>query len=157
MTEEQIEWIETNDEKELITHIFQMDDRPEVLVKVPEWKTEILVKALTGTARAEFYAHQEVLVEKYKDDQTEYYRQIWFELMKGGCVHPKTKRPIFHFGHRTELLDKKNGAVLQMLGQTVQTLSKLDNSIKEQVKKNLEPIQNTTAIMSLQNASNTSE
>jgi hypothetical protein len=153
--EPEIEWIETENEDEFRSQIFQMDDREELLVPVPEWKRKILLKRLTGTVRAEFISFRANLTEHY-GGKPEFWKQLWFELVRVGCVHPKTRRPVFKLADRDTFLGEHDGGVIQMLGETVAIFSQLDGSVIEQAKKNLQPIQSSTTTTPLQNDSNAS-
>jgi hypothetical protein len=144
MIDDNIEWIETENEEQFRQQIFATDDRQEVLVPVPEWKRKVLIKRLSGRARSEFIAFQIALEQSCKNDRSEYFRRLWFELARLGCVHPKTKKPIFKILDRDTWTDEHDGAVIETLGRTVQTFSQLDGSVAEQAKKNLASIQNTT-------------
>jgi hypothetical protein len=143
MPNEYDDYIEDDDENALRAHIFQSDDREELLIPVPEWKRKILIKALTGTARCDYLAFQMALEKEHKDSG-EYFKRLWFEAARLGCVHPKTKQPVFKLPDRDTLMNEKNGAALQTIGRTVQIFSKLDGSVGEQVRKNLLGIQSST-------------
>jgi hypothetical protein len=151
MPEEQ-QWIETDDENALRAHIFQKDDRAELLIEVPEWDTKILIKALTGTARSEFLAFQSALSRNYKDTG-EYWKRVFFEMARLGCVHPKTKRPIFKMADQDTLMNEHNGEVIETLGKTVQAFCSLDGTTGERARKNLLGIQSTTTTTDSQNNS----
>jgi hypothetical protein len=133
------DFIETNNEQELRSLIFNTDDREEMLVEVPQWKTKILLKAATGTKRAELIA----LVDRPQN--ADYYKDLYFELVLAGCVHPTTKRPIFKPADRDTLMSQKNGAVLQLLAEMIQQLSHIDGTVSNLAKKNLQNTENSTA------------
>lgn len=145
------DYIETDDENALRAHILQKDDREELLVEVPEWNTHVLIKALSGAARNEYIAFT-VALNQHKGT-AEYGRRLWFETCRLGCMHPKTKKPIFKFADRDELMNEHNGQVIETLGRTVQDFSKLDGSVIEQARKNLLGIQNSTTITNSSNGS----
>lgn len=146
-----MDFIETDDENALRAHIFQHDDREELLVNVPEWNTQVLIKELTGTARNEYIAFT-VALDQFKGTP-EYGRRLWFETCRLGCMHPKTKKPIFKFADRDELMNQHNGQVIEVLGRTVQAFSKLDGTVGDQAKKNLVGIPNSTTTTASQNTS----
>jgi hypothetical protein len=149
------EWIEDEDENEFRSRIFQLDDRTEVLVPVPEWKRKVLVKRLSGTARAEYFTFQLKLEEECQGTP-EYWKRMWFELARLGCLHPKTKRPIFKMADRGTWMDEHDGGVIEMLGRTVQVFSQLDGSLAAIAKKNLEPTQSSIDTTRSQNSLDTS-
>jgi len=132
-------WIETRDENELRLHIFQAQDRRELLVEVPEWQTKVLIKALSGTLRSEFLAFRDSLQQHYSG-KPEYWSRLWFEIARLGCVHPKTKQPIFKVEDCATFNNEHDGAIIEMLGRTTQILSHLDASASERAKKNIESI-----------------
>jgi hypothetical protein len=152
--EPEIEWIETENEEEFRDQIFKMDDRDELLVPVPEWRRKVLVKRLTGTARAEFIIFQINLDKEFTGKPT-YWQRLWFETVRLACVHPKTKRPIFRVGDRGTWMDEHDGGVMDMLAQTVLHFSQLDGSAGLQAKKNLLSIGSSTATTNSQNDSGT--
>lgn len=149
---EALEWIETSDENALRSHIFQQDDRPELLVEVPEWRTRVLIKALSGKARSEFLAFQ-VALQREHADTPHYFKRLWFEMILHACVHPITKKPIFKVADRDTFMDDKNGSVLQMLGETIQAFCNFDSSVSVRAKKNLASTLNTTATSNSPNGS----
>lgn len=155
MTEIQndIEWIEDEDDNSYRQGIFQTDDRQETIVPVPEWRRKVLVKRLTGTVRAEFIAFQTALGSKMSLDNPEYLKRTWFELARLGCFNPKTRNPIFKLGDRDTWMGEHDGGVIEMLGTAVQIFSQLDGSISELAKKNLMPTQSTTTTTNSQNGS----
>lgn len=138
------QWLDTADENAARLHIFQKQDRQELLVPVPEWDMQILIRALSGTARSNFIAFQLVLEQMHKGTG-EYWKRLWFELALQGCMHPKTKKPIFRAADRDTLMDEHNGLVIEMLGKTVQMFSQIDASSSDRARKNLQSIQNSTA------------
>jgi hypothetical protein len=155
MTEIQndIEWIEDEDDNAFRQGIFQTDDRKEKLVPVPEWKRKVLIKRLTGTARAEFIAFQTSLSKQMPMDNPEYSKRTWFELARLGCMNPTTKKPIFKPADRDTFMNEHDGGVIEMLGTAVQIFSQLDGSVSQQAKKNLGLTPNTTPTTSLPNDS----
>jgi hypothetical protein len=150
--EPEIEWIETENEEEFRSQIFQMDDRKELLVPVPEWRRKVLVKRLTGTARAEYIMFQINLDEEYGGKPT-YWQRLWFETVRLACVHPRTKRPIFKPADRDTWMGEHDGGVMEMLSQTILFFSQLDGSAGARAKKNLQPIQSSTTTTPLQSDS----
>lgn len=156
MTDIEQQWVETEDENALRAHIFETDDRKELIVPVPEWGTKILIKQVTGKARSEVVTFQTDLVEKH-GKSPDYYKRLWFELARVGCMHPTTKRPLFKTTDRDTLCDNKNGAIIQMLGETVQGFSNLDGTASMRAKKNLGLIQSSSTTTESQSNETASE
>jgi hypothetical protein len=151
---EQIEWIEDEDDNAFRQGLFQTDDRQEVIVPVPEWKRKVLIKRLTGTARSEFIALQTELLKKYEGTtHPEYLKQTWFELVRRGCLNPKTRNHIFKPGDRDTWMSEHDGGVIERLGKVVQIFSQLDGTIANEAKKNLGLIPNTSTTFNSQNNS----
>jgi hypothetical protein len=138
MTEIQndIEWIEGEDDNAFRQGIFQTDDRKEKLVPVPEWRRKVLVKRLTGTVRSQYFAFQIQLAQTVKEDSEEFFKRTWFELARLGCMNPTTKKSIFKPGDRDTFMNDHDGGIIEMLGKTVQIFSQLDGSVTEAAKKN---------------------
>lgn len=153
VNEQEIEWIEGEDDNAFRQGIFQTDDRQEVIVPVPEWRRKVLVKRLTGTVRSEFFAFQATLSKQIPMDNPEFFKRTWFELARIGCFNPTTKKPIFKPADRDTFMNEHDGGVIEILGTTVQNFSQLDGSVSKQAKKNLGLIPNTTDTISSPNDS----
>jgi hypothetical protein len=146
------ELVETENEVATRALIFQSQDCKEVLVPVPEWGTSVLIRALTGTRRSEFLAFNSALLKEHRDTP-EFYKRIMFEQIRLGCVHPRTKKPIFTFADRDTLMGEHNGAVIQVLAAMVREISDLTTDTAEQAKKKLQSIRSGSITTNLLNGS----
>lgn len=144
------EFIETENELDLRALIFGTEDREEFLVEVPEWKTKVLLKPLSGIERAEYLTMLDGLREQFSQSE-EFYKRLFFETLRLGCLHPKTKKRIFKPADREELLKTRNGGTIETLVMMIQKISNLDGSVRENAKKNLEKIQSFTDTTRSQN------
>lgn len=153
---EQQELIETENENATRALIFQSQDCQEVLVPVPEWKTSVLVRALTGKRRSEYFAFNSQLRKDYADTP-DFYERLFFEQARLGCVHPKTKQPIFQPADRDELMGHHNGAIIEMLASIVREISLLNGEVSELAKKKLQSILKHSSTTNSANGSDTSE
>lgn len=150
------ELIETENEVEARARIFQAQDCKEVLVDVPEWGMSVLVRALTGTQRAEYFTFNAALRKDYLDSP-EFYKQTFFEQVRLGVVHPRTKKPIFQRGDQAELMDHHNGGIIEMLAAIVRDASLLNGEVTDLAKKKLQGTQSSSATTNSQNDSGTNE
>lgn len=130
------EWEEDEDENALRDYLFSpaCDDRPEIVVPVPEWRRRVLIKALTGTEREAFYKWQQA---QTKDDEKYTMRLRWY-LVSNYVLHPRTRKPFLKAADMQPFNNQKNGAVLEILSITVQQLSRLDGTTFDEAKKNLD-------------------
>lgn len=151
--EEEIEWVETDNERQMRELIFRTDDRPEVIVPVPEWKLKILIRSMSGTERSQFLFYQANLSDKSQD----YIKKLYFRIVLLCCYHPKTHKPIFQPTDQDSFMDEKNGAIIEMLAMIGQQLSHLDNSTREAARKNYANILKASGISSFVNGSTTKE
>lgn len=128
------EWVITADEQELCKHILHKQDREELLVDVSEWGCQILLRAMSGKQRFNFLSFQTGL----DPQDSERAKKMYAQAIQQCACHPTTKLPIFKLGHMGTLMDEKNGAVLDMLGQMALTISHIDGSVSARIKKNFE-------------------
>jgi hypothetical protein len=129
-------------EVEARKHLFQRKNkRREILISVPEWGMEVLIAAFSGTARGEYYAFNNEVTENYKGTG-EFFKRLWFEQVRLGCLHPITRKPILQPADRDELMDGEDGAVIERLAVMVREVSGLNASILEAAKKKLQAHQN---------------
>jgi hypothetical protein len=124
-----------DDEEALRRHLFaaDFDDRPVLLVDVPEWHRQVLIKALSGTERMAFVHWNNGMA---KDDPN-YLRHLNFYLVSNFCLHPKTRKRFLKAGDEQTFMSERNGFVIDMLANTVTAFSHIDGTSMEQARKNL--------------------
>ena len=145
------EWLEAQDAEQLRQFILQADDRPEELVPVPLWRVKVLVRAMSGTQRALYEAlPRDKNTNRFKD-----LKHVYFEVARMCCVHPRTHKPILQVADEREMMDEKNGAIIDMLVGKALRLSNLMPSQVEQARKNSESTPVSTTITDSQSDSAT--
>ena len=134
------------DEEALRRHLFasDFDDRPELLVDVPEWHRQVLIKALSGTERMAFVHWNNSMA---KDDPN-YLRHLNFYLVSNFCLHPKTRKRFLKTGDEQTFMGERNGYVIDMLANTVTAFSRIDGTSMEHARKNLERASSSAIINS---------
>src|SRR6267142_1367310 len=143
---------ETHDEIETRDLIFKAKDRKEVIVPVEEWGVTILLIALSGTKRSDYFAFHNNTSQQHKGTG-EFFKRVFFEQVRLAAFHPKTRKPIFKEADRDTLMDEHNGAIIEELAAMVRELSDLDRSTIDVAKKKLESIQKDIGtIKSLKNS-----
>lgn len=110
------------------------DDRPEVLVPVPEWNRQVLIRAISGTQRAAFITWQR---DQDSKNDPSYNKRLSFYIVSNFCLHPKSRKPFLKPADQQAFMDERNGAVIETLSYTVIEFCHLDGSTTEQAKKNL--------------------
>ena len=138
---------EDADEEALRRHLFasDFDDRPELLVDVPEWHRQVLIKALSGTERMAFVHWNNSMA---KDDPN-YLRHLNFYLVSNFCLHPKTRKRFLKTADELTFMGERNGCVIEMLASTVTAFSRIDGTAMEQARKNLGRASSSAIISSL--------
>lgn len=140
---------ETNNEIEARQHILAREQkRKEIIVPVPELGMDVLIQALSGTMRGVYYAFVRDVAQEHPDTDGEYFKRIWFEQVRLGVVHPKTKKPIFQPADRDAFMDGDDGLMIEMLAVMVREISGISISATEEAKKKLQMIQNATVTTS---------
>lgn len=140
-------------EVEARQHLFQRKKkRKEIIIPVPEWEMDVLIVALSGTTRGEYYAFNAEVAKQYQGTG-EFFKRIWFEQVRLGCVHPVTRKLILQPADRDELMDGEDGAVIERLAAMVREISGLNISVIEEAKKKLQAYQNDSGITSSLNGS----
>ena len=147
------EWLEAQDEQQMRQFILQADDRPEELVPVPLWRVKVLVRAMSGTQRALY----EALPRDPKTNRFKDLKHVYFEVARMCCVHPRTHKPILQVADEREMMDEKNGAIIDLLVGKALRLSNLMPSQAEQARKNSETIPGSMATTDSQKGSDTGE
>jgi hypothetical protein len=83
----------------------------------------------------------------------EFYKRLMFEQVRLGCLHPKTKKPIFTVMDQDTLMAEHNGAIIEELSEIVREVSLLNGEVTKQAKKKLQIIQNSSDTTSSLNGS----
>jgi hypothetical protein len=126
------EYVETTDEEELRSLIFQTSDVQEQLLPVPEWKVNgkvvrVLVRGLNAYERGQFIMN----MQKANFDLTKVYPDIVILTAR----HPVTKKLLFKPADRGEL-NKKLGAAVERIAMCASELSGLTQEFLMSMKKN---------------------
>jgi hypothetical protein len=137
---------EDDDEEALRRHLFapDFDDRPELLVDVPEWGRQVLIKALSGTERMEFVTWNNGM----NRDDPNYLRHLNFYLVSRFCLHPKTRKRFLKTADEQAFMNERSGYVVTVLANTVTAFARIDSSAMEQARKNLERASSSAIISS---------
>ena len=152
------EMITTTNEFEARQHLLtRKKKRKEILLPVPEWGMEVLLCSLTGTERAEYFAYNNATLEQYKAGTSEFFKRIWFEQVRLGCVHPVTRERILQPADRDEFMDDDDGAVIETLASIVRDISGLAVSSIEDAKKKLLLGRNFDIVSSLNDSTTKTE
>ena len=133
-----IHWIETENANALRSLIFGSQDRPEELVKVREWGTTVLMRAMSGTALARYESLRE------PDTGRIPHREGFAEVVIACTFHPIEKIRVFKQVDRDELMDQKNGTVIARLASIALRLSGLLATQNETTRKNLKATPDST-------------
>lgn len=132
------EMITTANEAEARQHLLtRKKKRKEILLPIPEWDMEVLLCSLTGTERAEYFAYNNATVEQFKAGTSEFFKRIWFEQVRLGCLHPVTRQRILQPADRDEFMDGDDGAVIEALASIMREISGLKPESIEDTKKKL--------------------
>lgn len=148
-----VEWLEAQDETALRQLILQAQDRREELVPVPLWRVKVLVRAMSGTQRTLY----EALPRDQKTGRFLNLKHVYFEVLRMSCVHPMTHKPTFQVADEGEVMDEKNGEIIDMLVAKALRLSGLLPSQREEVRKNSETTPTSTTTTGSRNDSDTRE
>jgi hypothetical protein len=139
-TPEQVDYLETADEAELRSAIFNVSDVVEVVIAVPEWKVKdkdgklkvvkVLIRSLNARERAQYLnaASNNVtgtidLVKAYPD------------LVILTARHPVTKKLLFKPQDR-DALNQKMGRAIERIAMKAGEISGLSQEALEDMKKN---------------------
>lgn len=109
--------------------ILNTNDIKSELITIEEWGVELEVMALTSKKRSKIIS--EAMDAKGRMD----YEKIYPDLVIASSYDPKTHEQVFEKSDR-ELLNEKNGGVLEKIAQVVLRLSGLDNQNIEVAEKN---------------------
>ena len=138
--EEQIEAFETANEREARQHILtRKHKRKEKIVSVPEWGEDgkpmmVLIRSLSGDQRSEYFHFSTVVREQYAK-RPDFYKRLWFEQVRLGCLHPVTEQPLFQFADLDEVMRWEDGGTIELLAAVVREVSGLNRSVVDEVKK----------------------
>lgn len=126
--QQQFQTFEDNDA--LLQHLLSQEP-DEKLVDVPEWKTQILCRALNAEDRIK------VEMAAYDDtDKSTDYRRCFYLIVSKGCYNPANGTPFFKPEHEEIFMKKKDGGPIGRLALAVLRLSRMLASGREDVKKN---------------------
>jgi hypothetical protein len=104
------------------------DIKSEVL-NVPEWGVDILIKSLTGKKRAV------VMGEAMDKDGKMNFENMYADMAITSSYDPNTQQLIFESTDRN-VLNEKNGGILEKIAQVVIRISGLDVKAVEKATKN---------------------
>ncbi len=133
LIESKIDYLETEDETELRSIIFQSSDVLEKLIDIPEWKVggkviQVLVRGLTAREWAQF--------------QNANMKNGVLDLVKGypdmailAARHPVTKKLLFKPTDRDALMQKM-GKALERIAIVAADLSGISKRMAEELEKN---------------------
>ena len=110
-------------------HIFRMNDIVEKLLFVPEWKTTILLRSLSGAQRAA------IMKAAVGSDGQPDIKKMYEYTVYHGCYHPQTKERLFDFADRDAFM-QKNGAVIERIAVMLNDVSGLTQSSAIEAEKN---------------------
>jgi hypothetical protein len=127
----EVEYQEFDSDDAMLAHILEVDDGDEVLVSVPEWKVKILCRALPGTERARLLKRN-INMQTGAVDLEKMYPQ----LLALGCFNPKTGKQFFKPAAMQQVMDKKNGAIIERLAVKIAKMSGMDKESVEAAQKN---------------------
>ncbi|HLZ64384.1 MAG TPA: hypothetical protein VKR06_46230 [Ktedonosporobacter sp.] len=134
-------WTETADELEMRALIAGKQTLKEVLVDVPEWGIQVLLRAMSGQERSIYFSWLNAQDQK---DPNHIKRNYW-RLIQPCMLHPRTRKPVFKSADEGTIMAEHDGAIFEMLAFTSQRLSRLDGSTMTAAKKNLLSIPNFSA------------
>lgn len=109
--------------------ILASKDIKEEMIEVEEWETKLLIRGLNGAKRAR-------LLQNNIDKQGNInFERMYPELLILTVHDPATKEPVFQPEDR-DVLNTKNGGVIEKLVQLAMSLSGLDAQAVENAVKN---------------------
>lgn len=109
--------------------ILSIDDIQEEVVEIPEWGVKVLVRGLTGEARAELLSRATDLQGKIN------YKKLYASLLILSTYDPETKEPVFEDSDRDELM-KKSASAIDKIVQVAMRLSGIGKIEEENLEKN---------------------
>lgn len=109
--------------------ILSSKDIKEEIIEIEEWDATVLIRGLNGAKRAR-------LLQNNIDKQGAInFERMYPELLILTVHDPETKEPVFQPEDR-DVLNTKNGGVIEKLVQVAMTLSGLDAQAVENAVKN---------------------
>jgi hypothetical protein len=123
-------WQTFADDNAFLEHIIAQRPAEEV-VKVPEWRVEVLCRALNAE-------HRIALQVAAYDDKTKRtdFRRVFHLIVIHGCYNPATDNPVFSEKHKDILMQQQDGAAIERLAMTILRLSGMLAGNAENAKKN---------------------
>ncbi len=109
--------------------ILNANDIQEEIVEVPEWGVKVLVRGLTGEARAKILSGATDLSGKID------YKKMYASLLIYSVFDPDTKEPVFEETDRDALL-KKSATAIDRIVNVAMKLSGLGKEAEAQLEKN---------------------
>ncbi len=124
------EWLSFDDDAAFLQHIVNQKPAEEI-VPIPEWKTEVLCKALNAESRTS-------VAEVAYDPETKLtnYRKAFHLVVMGGCHNPMTGKQTFSAKHKDLLMRQMDGGPIELLALKILRLSKMLSNDIENAKKN---------------------
>ncbi len=118
------------DTKAIRGHIFNADDIKEELMDIPEWRTKVLLRGLTGRQRsmvmkAMMGANMEPDVDK-----------MYSMMVVFGVRNPNNGELVFSPADRENLMMQKSAGVIERISIAVSKLSGLEQATQVQMAKN---------------------
>jgi hypothetical protein len=125
---------ETTYMDDIANEILALDDIPETVLTVIDWKRDVLVR---GGDAEERYRLEKLLAAKSKDQQG--MKTLYADLTVLAARDPETGNRIFRSSHRDALLAKSGRACSQIAREYLKLTGFLEEEIKE-AEKNSEAV-----------------
>jgi len=110
-------------------NILKANDIQEEIVEVPEWGVKVLVRGLTGEARAKLLSKATDVSRKID------YAQLYASLVILSTFDPDTKEQVFEETDRDELM-KKSATAIERITTVAMRLSGVGKIEEEKIEKN---------------------
>jgi len=118
------------DDDAFLAHILAQKPAEEI-IEVPEWRVNVLCRALNAKSRVEI----QMLSYDEASKKTDYRRAI-YEVIMAGSFNPKTGHRAFVEKHRNTIMQAQDGRPAERLFVTIMRLSGLFASDQEKTRKN---------------------
>lgn len=110
--------------------------RKEKVVHIPEWDMDVLLIALSGVDRGDYFAFVADVSKQYSGTG-EFFKRVWFEQVRLACHDPESRERIFQPADRDTFMSDEDGALIETLAATVRELSSINADVVEEAKKKL--------------------
>ena len=109
--------------------ILKANDIQEEIVEVPEWGVKVLVRGLTGEARAKILSKATDVSGKID------YAKLYASLVILSTFDPDTKEQVFEETDRDEIM-KKSATAIERIATVAMRLSGIGKIEEEKIEKN---------------------